>query len=223
MSILDEYKERFHNKELFQQALTRSSKGNEPSETGVNNERLEFLGDSVLGAIVADYLYEYQPEWKEHSLALKREEYVQNKNLAIVAEKIGIGHAMRLGRSEEQSGRSNVKNLAQCLEAFIGALWRDQGYDVVEEFILKHILGGIASVEAAKKPVKNTKTQLKEFFPDDKDSEESRIEYRHVKEEGPDHCKTFYVEVYVDGIHRGSGKGKSKKEAELEASAEAVS
>lgn len=218
--ILKDIKYKFHDKELFQQALTHSSWINENPNIREDNQRLEFIGDSVLGLMVAHCLFINKQDWNEDALTLMKAEIVKDSNLAIIAEEIGVNEAILLGKGEESNeGRKNPSILAQSVEALIGAIWIDQGLKETQKFIEDHIIRDISSITDIPEPKQNTKNLLQEYC-----QEEYQIlpDYQIINEEGPAHSKTFTVEVYIHGKPYGKGIGKSRKEAEFMASAEAL-
>jgi ribonuclease-3 len=176
----------------------------------VSNERLEFLGDAVLGLVVTDYLYRHYPAMAEGELAKARAAVVNSASLAAVARTIGLGDALLLGKGEDASGgRAKSSILADTMEAVIGAMYLDMGYLEAEQAVLR-LLGPRLS-EAAKEPgEEDYKTRLQELCAQ---SFEEPPSYR-VTDHGPDHAKVFEAEVVVGGFARGRGQGRSKKQAE---------
>lgn len=206
----------FKNSGLLRTALTHSSYAN---EHGVESyERMEFLGDSILGFVTAEFLFAYQPAVPEGRMTRLRAELVCEQNLHQVAEKLEISREMLLGRGEEKSGgRERVSVLADMVEAVIAALYLDSGMDAAREFILTYILND-ADLSDYHAPV-DSKTALQEFLQQDGDCS---IVYEEICESGPDHNKRFTFRVVVNGVPAGEGSGKSKKEAEQAAAAEAL-
>jgi ribonuclease-3 len=174
------------------------------------NERLEFLGDAVLGLITTDYLFRCYPELPEGELAKARAAVVNAASLASVAREVDLGSALLLGKGEDASGgRSKASILADSMEAVIGAIYLDGGYELAEEVVLRLVADRLQA--AAKGPgVDDYKTRLQELCARDFDEPPS---YR-VTEHGPDHAKVFEAEVLVAGCSRGKGQGRSKKQAE---------
>ncbi|MHB1498432.1 MAG: ribonuclease III [Acidimicrobiales bacterium] len=174
------------------------------------NERLEFLGDAVLGLITTDYLYRRYPGLPEGELAKARAAVVNSASLASVAAELELGKALLLGKGEDASGgRSKASILADAMEALIGAIYLDRGYEATDEVVLR--LLGPRLLESAKGPGEDDyKTRLQELCARDFDQPPS---YR-VAEHGPDHAKSFEAEVVVGGRPRGKGQGRSKKQAE---------
>ncbi len=209
---------RFHDIQLLLNALTHSSYANERWHNSLlSNERLEFLGDSVLGMLVAEYLYRNFPDRPEGELTRMRADMVCEQTLAAAANKIGIGEHLLLGHGEEQGGgRSRNSILADAMESVIAACFLDGGIDaalkVVQQFIL-------VEVPITKLHNVDYKTKLQELVQQKKNQV---LSYVLVGESGPDHDKHFEVEVSLNGKVVGSGSGSSKKRAEQSAAASAV-
>ena len=209
---------KFQNKNLLSQALTHRSWVNENDKNLGTNERLEFLGDAILEFVVSKDIYERFPDKEEGYLTSLRANLVNTKNLADLAKKIGIGKEIYLSKGEEDGGgRENPSLLADTLEAIIGGLFLDQGLDAAEKFIKDNVL-----VDVEKKiltSLKDPKSLLQEKV----QSEGLSAPKYLVKEEvGPDHNKTFTVEVIIDGKPQAQGSGKSKSEAEQDAASNAL-
>ncbi|ACX52096.1 ribonuclease III [Ammonifex degensii KC4] len=202
---------------LLRLALTHPSYAYE--HPGVeHNQRLEFLGDSVLSLVVSDYLYRTFPEKSEGELTRLRAAVVCEASLARVAEELGIGEALLLGRGEEKSGgRKRPSLLADAFEALLGAIYLDQGLEVASAFAL-HLLRPVLQDVLEGRVERDYKTELQELL--QKGSPE-KIVYEVLQEEGPDHAKRFLVGVYYQGKCLGRGEGRSKKEAEQRAAREA--
>ena len=209
---------RFKNIQLLQNALTHSSYANERWHNSLlSNERLEFLGDSVLGMLVAEYLYRTFPDRPEGELTRMRADMVCEQTLAGAANKIGIGEHLLLGHGEEQGGgRSRNSILADAMESVIAACFLDGGIQaalkVVQQFIL-------VEVPVTKLHNVDYKTKLQELVQQKKNQV---LSYALVGESGPDHDKHFEVEVSLNGKVVGSGSGSSKKRAEQSAAASAM-
>ena len=201
---------RFQNITLLQNALTHSSYANERWHNSLmSNERLEFLGDSVLGMVVAEYLYRTFPNRPEGELTRMRADMVCEKTLAAVAGRIGLGKHLMLGNGEEQGGgRSRESILADAVESVIAAAFLDGGMNAARKFIEQFIL-----VEVPVKKLHNAdyKTALQELVQQKKNQV---LSYRLTGESGPDHDKRFDVEVSLNGNVVGIGSGSSKKRAE---------
>jgi len=204
---------RFKNISLLQNALTHSSYANERWHNSLlSNERLEFLGDSVLGMLVAEYLYRNFPNRPEGELTRMRADMVCEKTLAAAANRIGLGSHLLLGHGEEQGGGRNRNSiLADAMESVIAACFLDGGMDaalkVVQQFIL-------VEVPVTKLHNADYKTKLQELVQQKKNQV---LSYRLAGQSGPDHDKKFDVEVSLNGKVVGSGSGSSKKRAEQDA------
>jgi ribonuclease-3 len=209
---------RFKNISLLQNALAHSSYANERWHNSLmSNERLEFLGDSVLGMTVADYLYRNFPDRPEGELTRMRADMVCEKTLAAVANRIDLGQHLLLGHGEEQGGgRSRPSILADAVEAIIAACYLDGGFDAAAGFIKTFIL-----CEVPVKQLHNVdyKTTLQELVQQKKNQV---LAYALVGESGPDHDKEFVVEVFLNGAVVGKGSGRSKKKAEQDAARVAI-
>ena len=199
----------FKNQELLEQAFTHKSWVNENQNKRESNERLEFLGDAILEFIVSKEIYLTFPDKEEGYLTALRSNLVNTKNLAHIAEKLGIGERIYLSRGEEEGGgRKNPSLLADTLEAVIGALFLDQGMDVVYEFVKKHLLSEVP--EKISKPLKDAKSRFQEYV---QSQGHPTPLYKVIKASGPDHNKKFIVEVLVSGKPKGRGTGKNKNSA----------
>jgi ribonuclease III len=202
---------------LLEQALAHRSwcaeQGGLPS-----NERLEFLGDAVLGLVVAEYCYRHFPEMPEGELAKVRAAVVNARVLAEVAEQLDIGPAILLGKGEEASGgRTKPSILADALEAVIGAIYLDAGWSAAEELVLRHLSDRIE--RAADEPGDfDQKGLLQELTVRQGDG----IPRYVVVGTGPDHDRHFDAVVFVNGVQRGAGTGGTKKDAEQEAARQAL-
>ena len=208
----------FKNISLLQNALTHSSYANERWHNGLlSNERLEFLGDSILGMLVAEYLYRSFPDRPEGELTRMRADMVCEKTLANVANHIGLGQHLMLGHGEEQGGgRSRDSILADAMESVIAATFLDGGLEAALHFIQKFIL---VEVPVTKLHNADYKTQLQELV---QQKRNQVLSYQLVGESGPDHDKQFNVDVSLNGQVVGSGAGRSKKRAEQDAARAAI-
>ena len=201
---------RFQDRALLENALTHSSYANEKWKNGLrSNERLEFLGDSILGFVVAEYLYRSCPDHPEGDLTRMRADLVCEASLAHVAEHLGLGTYLLLGHGEEQGGgrtRSSIN--ADAVESVIAAAYLDGGYPAAKGIIDRLILK-----EVPKGHPRNCdfKTALQELVQRKKNQ---LLAYTLLEESGPDHDKTFRVEVTLNGQVVGIGTGSSKKRAE---------
>ncbi len=205
---------KFNDQHLFEQAFTHRSYLNESKEKIDSNERLEFLGDSILSFVVSQYLFQTFPHCDEGMLTNMRSLLVNTKSLAETSRELDFGKYLKLSRGEEDSqGRQNQSILADCYEAFIGALFLDQGIEPAREFITTTLLPK-AAVFADRDALKDPKSLLQEYVQAQKHT--SPI-YKVLEEEGPAHAKIFTIGVHVKEVLMGKGKGKSKQEAEEQA------
>ena len=209
---------RFKNVMLLQNALTHSSYANEHWHNSLkSNERLEFLGDSVLGMVVAEYLYQTFPNRPEGDLTRMRADMVCETALAKIAEELDLGSHLLLGNGEEQSGgRKRTSILADAVESVIAASFLDGGMAAAEGFIRRFVLNNAPVDRPANL---DYKTALQELVQQKKNQQ---LTYCLVGESGPDHDKIFTVEVSLNGIVIGSGTGTSKKRAEQDAAKAAL-
>ena len=201
---------KFHNIALLQNALTHSSYANERWHNSLmSNERLEFLGDSILGMVVAEFLYRNFPDRPEGEQPRMRADMVCEKTLASVANRIDLGRHLLLGNGEEQGGgRSRNSILADAVESVIAASFLDGGMEAARQFIQQFIL---VEVPVTKLHNVDYKTALQELVQQKKNQV---LSYTLVGESGPDHDKRFDVEVKLNGKVVGIGSGSSKKRAE---------
>ena len=198
----------FRDPELLRTALTHSSYANE--HHCASNERLEFVGDSVLGMVTASWLYLRFPELPEGKMTRMRAELVCEQSLQEVAQKLGLGQCLLLGRGEESSGgRSRPSILADCVEAVIAAVYLDGGMEPARRLIDTYILSKLDGDAGAL--VRDWKTELQELI---QQTPGHVISYSMIGESGPDHMKRFTAAVQCDGAVIGTGEGKTKKEAE---------
>lgn len=208
----------FKNITLLQNALSHSSYANERWHDSLkSNERLEFLGDSILGMVVAEYLYRHFPQRPEGELTRMRADMVCERALANVAERIGLGDHLLLGHGEETGGgRNRYSILADAVESVIAACFLDGGMEAARKFIDTFVL-----TEVPAQQLRNVdyKTALQELVQQKK---QQTLSYILVGESGPDHDKHFRVEVQLNGKTIGAGEGKSKKRAEQAAAQAAI-
>ncbi len=210
---------KFNDKNLLKQAFVHRSHLNESKEYKESNERLEFLGDAVLSFVTSQYLYTTYPDFPEGTLTNIRSTLVKTKSLATVASSLKLGDLLLLSRGEESSGgRSNESLLADCFEALLGAIFLDQGVDAVKQFLGTFLLNQTETIIQTKSYV-DFKSLLQELT-----QEKTKLSplYRVTKSEGPDHSKTFWVEVLAGDTVLGEGIGKSKQEAEQKAAQRAL-
>lgn len=205
---------KFRNQRFLTEALTHKSYAIESVPPVRDNERLEFLGDSLLSTIVSSYLYKAHPEDDEGLLSQRKAHLVSRKTLYHWAKEINLGKYLYLSRGEEATGgRERESILANAFEAVLGAIYLDKGFTGAEKFILQRL--------KQKKFVQkiDCKSQLQEIL---QGKYKLVPEYRVIKESGPDHNKTFEIGVYFKKKLLGRGMGKSKKEAEQEAAKNAL-
>ena len=209
---------RFSNITLLQNALTHSSYANERwHDSLMSNERLEFLGDSILGMVVAEYLYENFPNRPEGELTRMRADMVCETSLAAVAARLDLGKHLLLGHGEEQGGgRTRASTLADAVESVIAASFLDGGMEAAEQFIRRFIL---CNVPQGKLHNVDYKTALQELVQQKKNQV---LSYALTGESGPDHDKVFFVDVSLNGDVIGHGTGSSKKRAEQDAARAAI-
>ena len=203
--------------ELFRLALTHPSSCQTPNSVE-NNQRLEFLGDAVLGLIMALELYNSFPEMDEGELTKARARYVNGYILACCSRKINLGEYLILSQADEQNGgRDRDSTLADAFEALIGAIFLDGGFEVAREFVLNCFEK--AEVELKKTYIDNPKGQLQEIL---QATSHEPPKYKVIKSSGPDHAKQFECAVFHQGKQLGYGIGGSKKAAEVNAAMAAL-
>lgn len=210
----------FRNGSLLKNALTHSSYANENrGKSCESNERLEFLGDSVLGLVVADMLYARYPDMPEGRMTRLRAQLVCEESLHRIALELGLGEYLRLGKGEERTGgRHRASVLADAVEALIAAMYIDGGIDVVTSFITARLLSDLGD-EAETSRDTDSKTRLQELVQRKSGQE---LAYELLAESGPDHDKHFRFCVLLNGERVGEGEGRTKKEAEQAAAAAAL-
>ena len=209
----------FKNKDLVLLAFVHRSFINEhPELVKEHNERLEFLGDSVLGLLISEYLYKYLPSTPEGELSFLRSRLVEASSCLEYMEKMKLEEHVLLGRGErfgDRRGRDSI--LADLFESLLGAIYLDGGIDAARRHLFKNFSPEIDRI--LKQPVRNWKAQLQDFA---QKTHQQTPRYRVINEEGPDHAKMFWVAVLIDGSEVGRGKGGSKKEAQQAAAAAAL-
>lgn len=210
----------FRNANLLKNALTHSSYINEGKSLQIgNNERLEFLGDAILDAVISDYLYSRLGNVEEGELTKMRAVIVCERSLAVCGSKVSIGNYLRLGKGEENSGGRNRNSIvADAMEAVIGAIFLDAGWQTVHDFVIRTFSELIEDAISGKLHM-DYKTEIQERL---QSHGEAEISYVIEREEGPDHDKTFYANLIFQGSVIGSGSGRSKKEAEQQAAKQAL-
>lgn len=207
----------FQDRRLLENALTHSSCANESRGRLSSNERLEFLGDSILGMVVAEHLYRNHPDLPEGDLTRTRAALVCEESLVEVAKELSLGEYLHLGKGEEAGGgRQRPSIQADAVEAVLAAVYLDGGIGSARKIIQRYIL--CREIEGLTRP-RDYKTALQELV----QRESGQVlKYRLTGSEGPDHDKRFFVEVDLNGTAIGSGKGHSKKEAEQMAAKSAI-
>lgn len=205
---------RFRKIDFLNLAFSHRSFANENPGVADNNEKLEFLGDSVLGLVVSEYLFRTLPDKAEGDLARIKSFVVSEDSLATIAKSIKVDNFILIGKGEEYSGgRSKKAILADCMEAIIGAYFLDSGFLPSRKFILRFLVPEINKV-LEDRHRKDYKTLLQELV---QKRHKSYPRYNLVEKTGPDHDRTFWIEVKINGHTFGPGKGKNKKEAEQNA------
>jgi ribonuclease III len=208
---------RFQKRDLLQRALTHSSHFPEVSDSRSrgDNEQLEFLGDAVLGLIASEYLIERFPDWSEGQLSKGRAQLVRGDSLQAAARRLDVGDYLRLGRGEEKTfGREKPGLLADAFEAIVAALFLDAGLDTTRKFLRRILFDPV--LEQGLELLRQTdhKSGLQEYL---QARGRAPANYRVASESGPDHQKSFVIEVLIDGRVVGTAGGRSKKEAEQSA------
>lgn len=218
-ALEEKLKIKFHNDNILKMAFTHRSFWNENREMFADhNERLEFLGDSILGLLVAEYLFRRHPELDEGSLSSLRSQLVDAPACAQYAHSLGIDVFLLLGKGERMNqGKGRESIIADLFEALIGALYLDQGIEGARDFFLTHFQQTIDKMIA--QPQRNWKAELQDYA---QKNFQNTPEYRIVDETGPAHKKIFYVSVWINGEKKGEGKGSSKKEAQVSAAENAL-
>ena len=210
---------RFHDRSLLETALTHSSYANEKhADDNPSYERLEFLGDSILGLVTAEFLFRHEPRLPEGRMTRLRAELVCEASLHKTALALGLGGYMRLGRGEELTGgRERPSILADMVESIIAAIYLDAGMDEARRFVLGHVLKDAEISDTHRSA--DYKTQLQELV---QRKSNQHISYRLAEESGPDHNKRFTFEVLINDAVAGRGSGRTKKEAEQMAAQKAL-
>ena len=209
----------FKNKDLLRRALIHRSYLNEDPKSTESNERLEFLGDSVLSLITSRFIYEKFPADTEGQLTATRSRLVQTKTLAQIAQSLELGTFLKMSKGEEMSGgRNNLSLLADTFEAVLGATFLDQGLVAASKIVKSHLLSQLDQVLTSRE-MSDYKSKLQELV---QQREKTSPNYQVIRSEGPDHAKTFYMEVVVTDHSLGQGMGHSKQEAEQMAAKDAL-
>jgi ribonuclease-3 len=205
----------FSDAQLLRHALTHSSYIKENGGGIRSNERLEFLGDAFFDAIIGEELYKIFPQKEEGFLSRIRATLVCEKSLANEARKLSLGEYILLGNGEERSGgRQRESILADAMEAVIGAIYLDGGFEAVKRTVLQIFRESIQDAQHGKYIITDYKTALQEKL---QSRGINNISYELIKETGPDHNKTFFVQLNVNGQPMTTGQGKSKQQAEQQA------
>lgn len=210
----------FKNKNILMLAFVHSSYVNENKEIiAESNERLEFLGDAILGLLIADHLFHQLPEESEGALSLLRSKLIESSTCSQFLKKLDIEHFILMGKGEKKSflAKSNNSIMADLLEALIGAIYIDGGLKSAKEFLFSNFKEEIE--ELINSPMRNWKAELQDYS---QRKYQKVPVYKVIDEVGPDHHKMFTVSVFIDDIILGSGYGSSKKLAQQAAAAEAL-
>ncbi len=211
---------RFSKKDLLEEALTHPSYAHEKGSSR-HSERLEFLGDAVIGLIITDYLLEKYPEKREGELARIKGHLVSKGTLAYLARRIGLGPYIFLGSGDEKHGvREKESTLANAFEALIGAIYLDGGFEKAKSFLLSQLEAVLSEMDKRVFKRKDPKTELQEIL---QKRYKALPRYEIVSVNGPEHEPTFKVRIVFRGKVLGVGMGRNKKEAEKNAAREALS
>lgn len=209
----------FQQRALLALAFVHRSFINENRMVTQHNERLEFLGDSVLGMLMADYLYQTLPQTPEGELSYLRSRLVEASSCVTYVQKLGVGHYLLLGRGEKMNdGRGRESILSDLFEALVGAIYLDGGLDAVKVFLFHNFSEEIGAI--LKTPLRNWKALLQDYC---QKKFQRPPTYAVIDESGPEHSKIFQIVVKVDAQELGQGTGPSKKEAQQAAAANALS
>ena len=208
----------FQERSYLALAFVHRSFVNENRDVTEHNERLEFLGDSILGLLIAEYLYRYLPTTPEGELSYLRSRLVEASSCVTYVQKLEVEEYLLLGKGERMNdGRGRESILADLFEAIIGAVYLDGGIEAARRFIFKNFSQEIDDI--LKTPVRNWKAQLQDFC--QKKYHQTPL-YKVVSERGPDHSKTFSISVIINKEEMGHGEGPSKKEAQQAAAQDAL-
>jgi len=208
----------FKNKNLLALSFVHRSFVNENKDIDEHNERLEFLGDSVLGLLISDYLYRYLPSTPEGELSYLRSRLVEASSCVQYVQKLGVSGHLLLGKGEQMNdGRGRESILADLFEAIIGAIYLDSDLDETRRFLFRNFSSDIEKI--LKTPLQNWKAQLQDYC--QKQHQQTPF-YEVMHESGPDHSKEFMIRVMVHGEEMGKGSGSSKKVAQQAAAEQAL-
>ena len=211
-NVQDKIGYKFKNPELLEKALTHSSYANE--RKCESNERLEFLGDSVLSVIISDYIYKHLPGVNEGILSKYRASIVCEQSLFDISKKISLNTFVHLGKGEEMTGgRDRASVISDAFEAVLAAIYLDGGMEIAREWTINLMQDAIDDAISGHR-YKDYKTMLQEAY---QKGNAGKVTYRTISETGQDHNKVFEVEVLIDNVPQNKGQGKSKKEAEQNA------
>lgn len=210
----------FEDLSLLQQAFVHRSYLNENPEFKLgSNERLEFLGDALLSVVIAEFLFREFPDLSEGELTRLRSDLVRQDSLARLASSLGLGEYLYLGQGEEKGGgRNRSRNMACTFEALVGAAFVDQGFPATRDLVLRLFTSSVGELRQ-RGQANDCKSRLQEIIQAER---QERPIYRLIEAVGPDHDKTFWVEVIVGGETLGRGSGKSKQAAEKDAARQAL-
>ena len=201
-------------------ALTHTSYAKEKGRNAAHNERMEFLGDAVLELATSEYLYKNFPLMPEGTLTKTRSGIVCSSSLAELATELGFGEMLLLGHGEEQcGGRTRISILEDAFEAVIGAIYVDRGWETAKDYVLRRLAKKFSGVKHGRSDTGDYKSLLQEFV---QQKPSQQVEYELIREEGPDHAKTFEMAAVIDGRLFGKGVGHSKKEAQQNAAKAAL-
>jgi ribonuclease III len=213
---------RFRRPELLERALTHGSAVPEDAATriGADNEQLEYLGDAVLGMLVSEHLISRFEQWSEGQLSKSRARLVSASSLCAAGRRLGLGSYLHLGKGEEKTGgREKPALLADAFEAVVAAIYLDGGLPAAREFVKQALLDVAIEAEGKKLEWSDHKSMLQELL---QSRGLSPARYAVVREAGPDHQKTFWIQVDIPGLVNATGMGANKKEAEQSAAAQAL-
>ena len=213
---------RFRQPELLERALTHRSAAPDGTVTEIraDNEQLEYLGDAVLGMLVSEYLVGTFPHWSEGQLSKSRARLVNAASLYSAARRLNLGEHLRLGKGEEKTGgREKPALLADAFEAVVAAVYLDAGLPASREFVKRALLDEAIDLEGNRLELSDHKSALQEFL---QAQGLASPRYTVLRETGPDHRKTFWMQVDVPGFVNATGTGANKKEAEQSAAAQAL-
>lgn len=211
-NLLEKLNIKYNDISIYNTALTHPSYAHERNLGKAHNQRLEFFGDAIFDLLLSEFLFNNY-SYNEGEMTKLRATYVCEKALCLYAKEIGLDKHIKLGKGESASLKDAV--VADAFEAFIAAIYLDLGLEEVKNFFMTYISDIVASKKFS---FEDYKSKLQELVQSDKRT----LEYRLIKQDGPSHMPTFYINVYMDGILLGNGVGQSKKVAEQEAAKQAL-